>query len=253
MRVPPARSGDEAPPLTIFVGVRVLHPLIVSEAACLGHAPENTLAGIEAALTLGADAIEVDVRATADGVPVLIHDETVDRTTNGGGAISDMPLSAVRKLDAGGGQQIPTLAETLDLIRGRVLLVAEIKQPDIEEALLRVVHDLGATTDCEAHSFDTGIVARIRAAEPRMPAALLVFGREIADWPAFFDLALSLNAQGVSVHGAYSKPAVVRAAQRRSLTFTAWMVDEEKHIRAIRDAGVDRICTSYPDIARRCL
>lgn len=229
------------------------HPLIVSEAACIGHAPENTLAGIEAALKLGADAIEVDVRATADGVPVLIHDETVDRTTNGVGAISAMALSAVRELDAGAGQQIPTLAETIDLIRGRALLVVEIKQADIEAALVRVIRDLGATTDCEAHSFAPGIVAQIRAAEPRMAAALLAFGREITDWPVFFDLALSLNAQGVSVHGAYSKPAVVRAAQRRSLTFTAWMVDEEKHIRAMCEAGVDRICTSYPDIARRCV
>ena len=228
------------------------HPLIVSEAACIGHAPENTLAGIEAALNFGADAIEVDVRATSDDVPVLIHDDSVDRTTGGTGRIHEMPLSAVRKLDAGGGQHIPTLAQTIDLIRGRALLVVEIKQPDIEEAVVRVIRDLGATVHCESHSFAPDIVQRMRTAEPRMAAALLTFGRD-NDWPAFFDLALSLGAQGVSVHGAYSKPAVVRAAQRRSLTFTAWMVDEEKHLLTIRDAGVDRICTSYPDRALRIL
>ncbi len=228
-------------------------PFIVSEAACLGHAPENTLAGIEAALRLGVDAIEIDVRATSDGVPVLIHDETVDRTTGAVGHICEMPLSTVRTLDAGAGQRIPTLAEAIDLIRGNALLVVEIKQADIEDRLLRVIRDLAATRNCEAHSFAPTIVQRMRAAEPRMAAALLTFGRDMTDWTEFFDLALSLNAQGVSVHGAYARPPIVRAAQRRSLTFTAWMVDEEKHVLAMRDAGVDRICTSYPDLVQRCL
>ena len=77
--------------------------LSISHAACKGHAPENTLAGIRAALALGVDGIEIDVHASLDGVPVLMHDETVDRTTNGAGRVPDLPLAALRELDAGSG------------------------------------------------------------------------------------------------------------------------------------------------------
>src|SRR3990170_7229468 len=103
--------------------------LITAHAACRGHAPENTLAGVRAALNLGADAIEIDVHCTRDGVPVLIHDETVDRTTGGTGEIAALSLRQARKLDAGGGERIPTLREVLDEINGRALLVLEIKAP----------------------------------------------------------------------------------------------------------------------------
>src|SRR6185437_8819191 len=85
-------------------------PLVTSHAACKGHAPENTLAGIERAIALGADAIEIDVHCTSDRVPVLIHDETVDRTTDGSGNVHEMALAAVRKLDAGARQFAPQFA-----------------------------------------------------------------------------------------------------------------------------------------------
>ena len=82
-------------------------PLVTSHAACKGHAPENTLAGIERAIALGADAIEIDVHCTSDGVPVLIHDKTVDRTTDGTGDIHEMTLDVARALDAGARQFVP--------------------------------------------------------------------------------------------------------------------------------------------------
>jgi glycerophosphoryl diester phosphodiesterase len=82
-------------------------PLVTSHAACKGHAPENTLAGIHEAIRLGADAIEIDVHCTADGVPVLLHDETVDRTTDGTGNIHEMTLEVARMLDAGARQFAP--------------------------------------------------------------------------------------------------------------------------------------------------
>jgi glycerophosphoryl diester phosphodiesterase len=227
----------------------------------MGHAPENTLAGIEAALKLGADGIEIDVHCTADGVPVLLHDDTVDRSTDGTGNVHDMAWADARKLIVPAGefapavvdQHVPYLGEALELVRGKALLVIEIKQAGIEEAVVRVVREAGAAADCEAHAFAPGVVRAMREAEPRMAAALLTIGNEITDWPAFFDEALSQGAQGVSIHGAYATAEVVRAAQRRSLTVTAWMVDEERHARRAHDAGVDRLCTNFPGRARHWL
>lgn len=233
-------------------------PLVTSHAACKGHAPENTIAGIEAALRIGADAIEIDVHCTSDRVPILLHDDTVDRTTDGTGSVHDMPLDLARALDAGArqfvpqfhGQRIPTLAEVIDLTKGRALLQIEIKQTGIEQEVAQAVRDADAIGDCETHSFWPQIVQRMREVEPRMAAALLTDGRRIVEWPEFFGFALSLNAQGISVYHTWATPERVRAGQLRGLTFMVWTVDDEADMRKMCDAGVDSICSNFPDLVR---
>src|SRR3989304_10422937 len=98
-------------------------PLVIPHAACAGHAAENTLAGIRAALQIGADAIEVDVQASADGVPVLMHDLTLDRTTSGSGDLASFRWEQLQALDAGG-EPVPTFAQTLEMSGGRAPLGA---------------------------------------------------------------------------------------------------------------------------------
>ena len=236
-------------------------PLVTSHAGCKGHAPENTLPGIESALALGADAIEIDVQCTADGVPVLMHDERVDRTTDGSGSIREMPLDVVRALDAGAHQfaaqfrsaLVPMLAEVIELTKGKALLQIEVKQPGIEEHIVGVVRAADAVSACEVHSFYPPIVRAARALEPRMAAALLTEGSRVVDWSDFWGFALSLNAQGVSVHYSHVAGERVREAQRRSLTFMTWTVDEVADIERMIEAGVDSICSNYPDRVRRTL
>jgi glycerophosphoryl diester phosphodiesterase len=236
-------------------------PLVTSHAACKGHAPENTLAGIRQALQLGADAIEIDVHCTADGVPILLHDETVDRTTDGSGNVHEMTFEVVRALDAGArqfaprfaGEPIPTLAETIDLTRGKALLQIEVKQAGIEQRVVEIVRAADAVADCEVHSFYPTIVQAMRSIEPRMAAALLTDGRRIVDWPDFYGFALSLNVQGVSVYYSWATAERVRQGQRRGLTFMVWTVDDESDIRTVIDAGVDSICSNFPDVVARAL
>jgi glycerophosphoryl diester phosphodiesterase len=234
-------------------------PLVTSHAACKGHAPENTLAGIERAIALGADAIEIDVHCTSDGVPVLMHDKTVDRTTDGTGDIHEMTLDVLRTLDAGArqfvprfqGERVPTLAETIDLTRGKVLLQIEIKQENIEEAVARVVREADAISSCETHSFWPKNVRTMREVEPRMAAMLLTEGSRVVDWADFWGFALSLNAQGVSVLHSFATPELVRQAQRRGLTYMVWTVDDEAHMEAMVRAGVDSICSDFPDVVKK--
>ena len=234
-------------------------PLVISHAACKGHAPENTLAGITTALELGADGIEIDVQASADGVPVLMHDPTVDRTTDGSGEVSHLTLAELRRLDAGPrrfegrfrGEKIPTLAEALDVARARALLVIEVKQPEIEEALLKVVRDLDALDGCVVHSFFPQVVAKVRQIEPRLPAALLTGAQN--DWGKFFAFALSLNAQGVSVLHSAVDAAVARRARLRKMTLSTWTANEAEDMRRLLDCGVDAITTDYPDRLRSLL
>ena len=236
-------------------------PLVTAHAACKGHAPENTLAGIHAALRLGADAIEIDVHCTRDAVPVLLHDATVDRTTDGTGAIAALSLRQARRLrlrsgqglDAGGGERIPTLREVLDAVAGKALLVLEIKAVEIEEDVLGVVRRAKALDWCVVHSFWPQIVTRMRQLEPKMPCSLLTGGREVVDWGQLFAFALSLGAQGVAINHAAITPELVSSAHRRELNVSTWTVNRQADVRRVAAAGVDAITSDYPDRVRRWL
>ena len=235
-----------------------LLPLVISHAACKGHAPENTLAALRAALAFGVDGIEIDVHASADRVPVLIHDPTVDRTTDGAGAVADLPLAQLRTLDAGGrvmdgrfaGERIPTLAETLDLTRGRCLLIVEIKAEGIEREVVDVIG--GAAADVMVWSFRPSVVARIRELASAIPCARLT--PALPDAAAgLFEETLRGGQQAVSVHFAGVDDALVRAAALRGLSVYTWTADEPEDHRRLASAGVAGIVTNVPDVLLRGL
>jgi glycerophosphoryl diester phosphodiesterase len=145
-------------------------------------APENTLPAIEAAVRAGASKIEFDVRTTADGVPVVIHDRSVDRTTDGTGEIVDLTVDEVRALDAGSwfspgyaGIRVPLLSEVLDLLTGAHLLL-EIKPPATLEqvkVILEMVAERGLLGRTVVQSFDPDVVRLVREAAPDVPRGLL--------------------------------------------------------------------------------
>lgn len=229
--------------------------LSISHAACKGHAPENTLAGIRAALALGVDAIEIDVHASRDGVPVLMHDETVDRTTDGAGRVPDLPLSVLQALDAGSGvfanrfagERVPTLAEVLDLTRDRCLLVIEVKQRAIERSVAEVVRRLNAAGSVMIWSFHEEVVAAARMALPEAPAARLWGGRQ-GDAATLLASTVRQGAQGVSVHYTAVEAALIRAARLRGMSVFTWTVDEAEDQARLAALGVDGICTNLPDL-----
>ncbi len=225
-----------------------MRPLIVSHAACAGHAPENTLAGVKAALEIGADAIEVDVQASADGVPILMHDLTLDRTTNGSGDLASLTWEQLSALDAGG-EPVPTFAQALDLTRGRALLVAEIKRPGCEDALADAVRGAGALDEVMVWSFLAPALEAMRQAEPRMPGSLLIAPRSMGDWPSLRELALRLGLQAVSLPHASLNSDVVTQARRSGLAVYAWTADAESDIQRLIDLDADGIVTNYPDRA----
>jgi glycerophosphoryl diester phosphodiesterase len=229
--------------------------LVISHAACGGLAPENTLAGIRAAMKLGVDAIEIDVRASADGVPVLMHDATVDRTTNGSGAVSDFRLTELQSLDAGGaafagrfaGERVPTLSAAAGLIAGRCTLIAEIKQPGIEALVVEVLRGVGAVASAMVWSFDLETAAAVHRIEPLLPAVLLV--DEFNGDPAqTFDGILARSLRGLSVHHSRVDARLAQAARLRGLVIYTWTADEIEEQLRLRDCGVDGIVTNRPDL-----
>jgi glycerophosphoryl diester phosphodiesterase len=131
--------------------------IVASHTMIIGHrgsalAPENTLAAVRRGFDDGADVVEVDVQLSSDGVPVLMHDDSVDRTTDGTGRVADLTIDQLKALDAGSwkgtafvGEQVPTLAEALDAARGRGLLYLDLKDNWIGQSIQRVLGEAGAS------------------------------------------------------------------------------------------------------------
>ena len=153
----PNRDGSEVPIRRV---VRVGH------RGAAGHAPENTLAAIDAGIACGADIVEIDLRRTADGVLVALHDATVNRTTNGMGRIDRLSLRDVKKLTAGKGQQIPTLQEVLDAAGERAGLMLELKVRGIAGQTIEAVRQAGFKNPVIYASFLHEELPHVRAADP---------------------------------------------------------------------------------------
>ena len=222
-----------------------MRPLVISHRACAGHAPENTLAGVRAALQIGADAVEIDVQASADGVPVLMHDLTLDRSTDGRGDLASFTLEQLTALDVGG-EPIPTFAQTLELTRGHALLLTEIKRPGCEAALADVIRDAEALNDVMVWSFLPPALEAMRQAEPRLSGSLLIPPQTMGNWPSMRELAVRLGMQAVSVYHLNLDADIVAQARRSGLAVYAWTADTEADIQRLIDLDVDGIVTNHP-------
>lgn len=230
-------------------------PFVISHRTQMGTMPENTLAGIDAAFEGGADGVEIDVRATADGELVLFHDATLERTAADPRPLADLTLEDLRALevidthDSGGPRPIPTFDETLACVDGRGLLVIELKEPGLEERVAAAVRAHQAAEACWIWSFQPAVVQASRAALPEVPA-WLTFS---AGSPTYlgdvdpFEFAPRIGAAGLSVHHQQVTPELVDRARRRGLLVATWTVNEPDDLARVRDAGVDAICGDFPD------
>jgi glycerophosphoryl diester phosphodiesterase len=222
-------------------------------------APGNTLAAFEKAVELGADGVEFDVQLSSDGVPVVIHDFTVDRTTDGTGRVAEMPLAQLKELDAGtafsptfAGQKVPTLTEVLDAIGGQLLLNIELKSispwdPRLEDAVVAQVrrHRLGERVLFS--SFNPLSLRRAKRLEPRIPVGI-IYGPGL---PLPFRRAWLAP---IVVHEArHPKHSLVDAgymawAKRRGYQVNAWTVNDAETMHRLIALGADGIITDVPDV-----
>ncbi len=224
-------------------------PLVIAHAGCAGHAPENTLRAIRCALSLGAEAVEVDVRFTADGVPVLMHDETVDRTTNGRGPVASLSWQEVRALDAGGGERVPSLEEAGRALAGHALLVVEVKAPGGEEAVAQAIEATVGLEGAQVWSFWPQVLAAMARVAPGLPRVLLVPLQAAATWPQPLEVARRVGAMGVSVEHEALDQGRVEEVRRAGLRLYTWTVDHEAHLARVLLLGVDGIVSNYPERA----
>ncbi len=243
-------------------------PLLIGHRGAMGYAPENTPASFDLAWKLGVDAVECDLHLSKDGELVIMHDESLDRTTSGTGFIRDTPWSRIRSLDAGSwfhrrfrGQRAWRLKDFLRWIRdkknpeGRPLQpVLEIKNdkiryPGIADRVAEHLIDGDLSSRAWVISFDHGSVKRVKILQPKARTGLL-FDRPLPDLAS---RAKAMKADGIFPRWSLVTPALVRKARKLGLFVATYTVNEGEQFNKVVGAGVDALTTNFPDRMRSLL
>ena len=236
-------------------------PVVVAHRGDKAYAPENTLSAFKQAAEKGADAVEFDVKLTADGQVIVLHDQTVDRTTNGTGNAAKLPLAALRDLDAGvqfpgqfPGERIPTLDEVFETVGKRIHMNVELTNYSTpNDALVQKVAELvkkhGLQSRVLFSSFFARNLQKARLLLPEVPRGLLTLPGLMGFWGRTFgwrgDYA-ALNPYMTDVNAGLVDR--IHAAGKR---VNAWTVTAEADIKRMIGLGVDGIITDDPALALR--
>lgn len=211
--------------------------------------PENTLAAFDEVVRLGAHMIEFDVRRTADGRFIVMHDARVERTTNGTGEIGNLTFEKIRSLDAGNGQKVPTLDEATDYARHLILNIHAYPQANGDsEAMadeLMVEFQRKDMYDCAfVASCDAPLLQRLRTTEKRIRLCPLLRQKS----PDYVAQALKLSScEVLQPYNSVVTPELVREAHSHGLKVNPFYADDEKEMRRLIDCGVDGLLTNCPE------
>ncbi|GAA2734596.1 glycerophosphodiester phosphodiesterase [Actinocorallia aurantiaca] len=228
---------------------------VIAHRGASAAAPENTIAAQDIARRAGADLIENDVQPSSDGVPFVLHDSTVDRTTDGSGAIRDLTSTHLKTLDAGSwfspqyaGERMPTLAEQLADLRTRGGdLLLEIKGSHTRAQVAKIIEVVRAQQMASrvfVQSFDTGSLKYVRELAPELPLGLLRTTLD-AD-PAAVAADLGLTAYNPSASSILARPSAITALHNADIAVMAWTSDSATQWTSLEAAGVDGIITNKP-------
>jgi glycerophosphoryl diester phosphodiesterase len=235
---------------------------IVAHRGNSGPLPENTLIAINSAIDLGVDMVEIDVRLTKDGVPILMHEDRVDSTTSGTGFVKDFTWEELQTLDAGrwrgnefAGQSVRSLEETLAVTVGRVALNLDVKVPEAAEPTAIAALKAGASGSIVISGCNESCVRTVQEVGGEISTLLnlddLLAGINPADAPAValssIDAASGLGAIAINVPYALVDTDLVRQAAAVGIGVWAYTVDDENRFSELMDTGVASITTNWPE------
>ena len=229
--------------------------LIYGHRGARGEAPENTLAGFHRAISAGVSRVELDLRLSRDGQLVVIHDDTVNRTTNGRGAVAHLTAAELARLDARRGapdcatpQPIPTIARVLEEFPQIVHFqleakpVSAIQRTFMAERLAQLFAQFQLYQRATVTSFDAHLLRELGASDARVPRGLVTDRTR----PDPMSLALELGVGMLVLHWKLCTPARIATAHAGGIRVSAWTVNEEKVVRRLHGHGIDSVVTDYP-------
>jgi glycerophosphoryl diester phosphodiesterase len=253
-----AAADDRDRPATIEAFMKLDSPTrVIAHRGFSGHAPENTLVAIRQAIEVGADMVEIDVTVTSDGHVILLHDETLDRTTDGQGLPTEKTLDEIRRLDAGSwfgpdyaGEKIPTLSEALETVKDRILINIEIKSEALEHGVVPKVAALivehGMLDRVVVSSFSPEALRLMKITDPAVITATL-FNKELHTDRDPLEIIMEVGSHGFNISGKRLTAEMVERCHKHGIPVAVYTVNEPSEMRRLMELGVDAVFTDYPD------
>lgn len=233
----------------------MINTLVLAHRGASKIAPENTAIAFKKAFQIGADGIEFDVQMTKDKKLVVIHDERVDRTTNGIGYIKDLTLKEIKQLDAGSyfspefiGEKILTLEEALEMTSSFKLINIEIKNVivkynNIEKELVSIIKKMKMENKIVCSSFNHYSIARIKELSHDIKTGLLYVSKLYQPW--FYAKRMGVDA--IHPHYFSVSPDIIHSCHKNNIKVYVWPVDDKKIIKQLISNKIDIIITNYPE------
>jgi glycerophosphoryl diester phosphodiesterase len=226
----------------------------IAHRGASAYEPENTLRAFERAIELGATMVELDVHLSRDGHPVVIHDPDLSRTTNGTGRVGDLPLNEIKRLDAGLGERVPTLAQAIDLVRDRAQLYIELKGQQTPTAVVATLREMDFVDQAIVGSFYPWLPQKAKFLEPAVRTSILISARDQqADY-----LQWALAVEAAYVHPCWERgsptphklltPDLIADIRDHGLSTIVWHEERPEELRELVKLDVDGICTNTPDV-----
>ena len=217
--------------------------MIMGHRGAAALEPENTLLSITRAMEIGVDAVEIDVRLSKDKEIVVIHDSTVDRTTNATGPVSSYALKEMKKLDAGKGETIPTLDEVIDLIGHKVRLIIELKEEGTERKVVELIKRNNLDDNVYVISFWHSLVKTVKEMDSRIKTGVLLVG-----CPVDACIATRASANALVMKYTFVNRKFVEIAHEEGLKVFIWNIDDRQLLKAYADMRVDGIGSNDPRV-----
>jgi len=222
--------------------------ICIAHRGASGNWPENTLLAFQKALAAGARWLELDVHLSRDGQLMVIHDATLQRTTNGRGPVGQYSQQELRQLDAGSGEKIPLLEEVLDLARGRALVNIELKGKGTGEVVAAMLRRRFAAQKLEPSEILASSLyeEELRKVSGRLPQVPLALVAERAN-PHLWQLAEELNAWSLNLEKSSINQALLEEAGKRNKLVLAYTVNSCKQMMNLKRLGVAGVFTDFPE------
>jgi glycerophosphoryl diester phosphodiesterase len=217
--------------------------LRIGHRGAAGHAPENTLAAVEAGIKFGVDFVEIDVQRTADGVLIALHDRTVNRTTDGRGRADALSLHELERLDAGNGEHIPTVEQVLRLAAGRTGVMLELKAAGTARSTVEAVQQTQFPSPVLYASFLHEELTEVRAVEPEA-AVMVLFDRLPRNAVAY---ASRYRPTYVGLRHDRANQGLVEAFHREHVQVCVYTANAPSDIARALSFGVDGVISDFPD------
>jgi len=217
-------------------------------------APENTLAAFKEAIEIGVDAVELDLQGTADEQVVVIHDASLDRTTDQSGQIKETSLETIKQADAGtwfdpkfAGESVPTLAEALVAIADNAIALLEIKDVSITKSVVRIVQNMDMVEQSVIISFHSSAIQTVRSLEPRLPTGYIIGSKENIEPIQLCQQLGLLGSSLLNVDHRLVTEDFIYETRRRGITLWCWTVDDIDRMRELQELGIQGITSNRPE------